>query len=115
MNINKKLWPEDRVVPQIEQSIDLSEPYKTVEKRYYSRFFYQQEEGEDQVVLIHSNRICLVSIAPNHPGVFSQFILRSYLIKVQNASNTFINISNNLEKSDPICRNDKQIYYLMTK
>ena len=74
MNINEKSWPEDRVVPPIEQSIDLSETYKTVEDRYYTRFFYQQEDGEDQVVLVHSNRICLVSIAPNHPGVFSQII-----------------------------------------
>ena len=76
MNINEKSWPEDRVVPPIEQSIDLSETYKTVEDRYYTRFFYQQEDGEDQVVLVHSNRICLVSIAPNHPGVFSQIISR---------------------------------------
>ena len=74
MNINEKSWPEDRVVPPIEQSIDLSETYKTVEDRYYTRFFYQQEDGEDQVVLVHSNRICLVSIAPNHPGVFSQIL-----------------------------------------
>ena len=80
MNVNEKSWPEDRVVPPIEQSIDLSETYKTVENRYYSRFFYQQEDGEDQVVLVHSNRICLVSIAPNHPGVFSQFISRRYFL-----------------------------------
>ena len=77
MNINEKSWPEDRVVPPIEQSINLSETYKTVEDRYYTRFFYQQEDGEDQVVLVHSNRICLVSIAPNHPGVFSQIISRN--------------------------------------
>ena len=81
MNINEKSWPEDRVVPPIEQSIDLSETYKTVEDRYYTRFFYQQEDGEDQVVLVHSNRICLVSISPNHPGVFSQFISRRYFYK----------------------------------
>ena len=77
MNINEKSWPEDRVVPPIDQSIDLSETYKTVEDRYYTRFFYQQEDGEDQVVLVHSNRICLVSIASNHPGVFSQIISRN--------------------------------------
>ena len=77
MNINEKSWPEDRVVPPIEQSIDLSETYKTVEDRYYTRFFYKQEDGEDQVVLVHSNRICLVSIASNHPGVFSQIISRN--------------------------------------
>lgn len=94
MKVNEKLWPEDRVVPPIQQSIDLSETYKTVEDRYYTRFFYQQEQGEDQVVLVHSNRICLVSIAPNHPGVFSQFFIADNFLKVHNASDT----CNNFEK-----------------
>ena len=110
MNINEKSWPEDRVVPPIEQSIDLSETYKTVEDRYYTRFFYQQEDGEDQVVLVHSNRICLVSISPNHPGVFSQFISRRYFYKSKYKMLQILalhNRSNNLEKSGPICTNVK--------
>ena len=74
MSTNERPWPEDRIVPPIEQSIDLSETYKNVENRYYSKFFHQQEDSQDQVVLVHTNRICLVSIAPNHPGVFSQFL-----------------------------------------
>lgn len=114
MNINEKSWPEDRVVPPIEQSIDLSETYKTVEDRYYTRFFYQQEDGEDQVVLVHSNRICLVSIAPNHPGVFSQFISRRYFYKSTQCFRLH-NRSNSLKKSGPICTNVKKrgIYYIL--
>ena len=98
MNTNENNWPEDRVVPPIEQSIDLTETYKTVENRYYSRYFYQQEDGEDQVVLVHSNRICLVSIAPNHPGVFSQFISRRYFFekKMLQKHAICINKKNNL-------------------
>ena len=68
----KAIWPEDRVVPPIEQSIDLSSSYKSVEDRYYSRYYYAQDDGEDQVVLVHTNRICLVSLAPNHPVVKEQ-------------------------------------------
>jgi len=82
MNINEKSWPEDRVVPQIEKSIDLSETYKTVEDRYYTRFFYQQEDGEDQVVLVHSNRICLVSIAPNHPVIKDKKVIKNLNFQV---------------------------------
>jgi len=82
MNINEKSWPEDRVVPPIEQSIDLSETYKTVEDRYYTRFFYQQEDGEDQVVLVHSNRICLVSIAPNHPVIKDKKVIKNLNFQV---------------------------------
>jgi len=82
MNINEKSWPEDRVVPQIEKSIDLSETYKTVEDRYYTRFFYQQEDGEDQVVLVHSNRICLVSIAANHPVIKDKKVIKNLNFQV---------------------------------
>ena len=55
--------------PPIETSIDLStnKKYETVERRYYKRYYKIQNDSEDQVVLLHSNRICLVSIAHKHP------------------------------------------------
>ena len=59
MTKNENSWPEDRIVPPIDQSIDLSEPYKNVENRYYSRFYHKQEDSQDQIVLVHTNRICL--------------------------------------------------------
>ena len=55
-------------VPPIELSLQScrTKKYETVERRYYKRY-YKLQNGEDQVVLLHSNRICLVSIAQKHP------------------------------------------------
>ena len=55
--------------PPIEQSLDLSLPYQNVESRYYCKYFYVHDQGENQVVLLHSNRICLVALAPSHPVI----------------------------------------------
>ena len=63
-----KLESEESV-PPIEKSLDLSQPYQTVEERYYSKYYFVQSNGEDHVVLVHTNRICLVSLAPNHPVI----------------------------------------------
>lgn len=67
MNTQKQLWPEDRVVPPIEESIDLTAPLKSVEDRYYTRYYHVQEDEQNQVVLVHSNRVCLVALANSHP------------------------------------------------
>lgn len=89
-NVNKNLWRfflsacvlgfsqmnlESKTVedlPLIHQSIDLSIPFKSVEDRYYSRYYHADENGQDQVVLVHSNRICLVSLAKSHPVIKEQ-------------------------------------------
>ena len=63
-----KSEPEESV-PPIEQSLNLLQPYQTVEERYYSKYYFVQSNGEDHVVLVHTNRICLVSLAPNHPVI----------------------------------------------
>jgi hypothetical protein len=66
-------WPEDRVVVPIDLSVDLSAKYQNVEERYYTPYFFAaQADGEDQVVLVHSNRVCLVSLAPNHPVILQK-------------------------------------------
>ena len=67
---------EDPRIPLIEKSIDLSAPYKKVEDRYYSRFFHAVDDEEDQVVLVHTNRICLVSLAANHPVIKKQKVIK---------------------------------------
>ena len=82
MNKNENSWPEDRIVPPIDQSIDLSEPYKNVENRYYSRFFHKQDDSQDQIVLIHTNRICLVSLAPNHPVIKEKKVIKNLNFQV---------------------------------
>ena len=66
------------MVPPIEKSIDLSVPYKKVEDRYYSRYYSanQDDEEEHQVISVHTNRICLVSLAANHPIVKKQKVIK---------------------------------------
>ena len=63
--------------PSIEKSVELADDFPTVERRYYNRFYFKgpvsnpenETETLDQVVLVHSNRICLVSLSPNHPVI----------------------------------------------
>ena len=69
MTNSENPWPSDRNVPEIEKSLDLTNSYQTVEERYYSKYFFAAENGEDQLVLVHTNRICLVALAPNHPVI----------------------------------------------
>jgi hypothetical protein len=57
-------------VPPIEESVDLSEPLRNVTDRYYSRLYRIDEDRSvrnDLCVLVHSNRVCLVTLAPSHP------------------------------------------------
>lgn len=72
----KRSWPEDREVPEIEESIDLTVEYQNVEDRYYTRYYFAQEEGQDQVVLLHSNRITLVALSPHHPVIKQKKIIK---------------------------------------
>lgn len=87
----KEVVAEDRALnqPSIEDSIDLQGPdtYATVEGRYFKRLYFKgpppQEGGGsetdatlDQLVLVHTNRICLVSLAPSHPVVAGKLTIR---------------------------------------
>ncbi|KAJ6637515.1 Protein Abitram [Pseudolycoriella hygida] len=42
----------------------------SVVDRYYTRYYYRKsdstQENEDHLILIHSNRVCLVGLAPSH-------------------------------------------------
>jgi len=63
-----------RVIPTIEHSIESTRPedYRTVTERYYTRFYCLDEDRErrhDILVLNHSNRICLITLAPTHPVI----------------------------------------------
>ena len=75
--------------PQIEDSIDLNveDSFATVERRYFKRLYFrgpsETEEGDnsngttlDQLVLVHSNKICLVSLAPSHPIITKNLTIR---------------------------------------
>lgn len=56
-------------IPDIIDSIPNFE-YKSVTDRYFSRRYcvnVKNEESNDHLLLFHSNRICLVTLAPSHP------------------------------------------------
>ena len=76
----------DRIVPQIEESLDLSLPYQSLEERYYTQYFHLTEDNQDQVVLVHSNRICLVSLSPNHTVIKDQKKIKSLNFDVSKRS-----------------------------
>ena len=54
----------------IEESIDLNEPYLSVTERYYTPYYKIDQDRarkNDLCLLIHSNRISLITLAPSHP------------------------------------------------
>jgi len=61
-------------IPPIEKSIpDIDEPFPSVIERYYTKYRYTDaKDGHDQLVMLHSNRICLITLAPNHPVIRDQ-------------------------------------------
>ena len=87
---------ESAIIPPIELS--LSKPadkiFDTVERRYYKRYYKVQENKEDQVVLLHSNRICLVSLAPNHPIITTHQKIVSLEFEVGNKRKPTDRLSN---------------------
>ena len=59
----------------IEESLDFSQSYQSVTERYYTPYFKLDEDRNrcnDLCLLVHSNRISLVCLAPSHPLVKSQ-------------------------------------------
>merc|ERR1712088_666699 len=65
---------EDKPIstPLIHQSIPSTDPkdYLTVTQRYYTPLYHldpDREKREDLLILCHSNKICLVALAPSHP------------------------------------------------
>lgn len=58
----------NKVVP-IEDSFDRNEEYKTVIERYYTKRYCLDVNVpmDDFCILFHSNRICVITLAPSHP------------------------------------------------
>jgi len=57
---------------RIEESIDLDDAYRTVTERYYTPFYKldtDRAKKNDLCLLVHSNRIAVVTLAPSHPVV----------------------------------------------
>lgn len=43
-----------------------------VVERYYTQLFYADDDGNDQFANMHSNRLCVIGVAPHHPLVRDQ-------------------------------------------
>ncbi|EEB19772.1 conserved hypothetical protein [Pediculus humanus corporis] len=59
----------------IENSFEKFEAYPRVVERYYKPFYFLSNKGlpsEHHCVLMHSNKICLITLAPTHPLIKSQ-------------------------------------------
>ncbi|KAL0273409.1 UNVERIFIED_CONTAM: hypothetical protein PYX00_006077 [Menopon gallinae] len=58
-----------RNIVKIEDSFDRVEEYPSVTERYYKRYYYKSGDSAcpDHCVLLHSNRICLITLSPSHP------------------------------------------------
>jgi len=70
----EKEVPEKLVVPAIQYSIPSTDhaDYRTVTQRYYTPLYHldpDRARGEDLLVLCHSNKICLIALAPSHPVI----------------------------------------------
>lgn len=72
--------PAPVVIPPIEESIDLSEPVRSVSERYYTPFYRvdaNRERRHDLCLLVHSNRIALITLAPSHPVLDQGLVVKS--------------------------------------
>ena len=65
-------------IPPIEDSIESTAPedYRSVTSRYYTKLYsldQDRDRSEDILVLNHSNKICLITLAPSHPVLANKF------------------------------------------
>jgi glycine cleavage system H lipoate-binding protein len=82
--------------PTIEMSLSCNpgKTFETVERRYYTRYYKPLDNEEDQVVLLHSNRICLVSLAPKHPIIRQNLKIEHLEFEVGNKRKPINRLSN---------------------
>lgn len=61
--------PEDDGVPPITE--DYQETFPSMVDRFFTRYYYIKKGGKTAPyqVLFHSNRICLICLAPEHPAL----------------------------------------------
>jgi len=76
-----------RTIPPIEKSIASTDPldYRTVTDRYYTKLYHidkDRERSHDILVLNHSNKICLITLAPSHPVLRKNLIIKKVNFEV---------------------------------
>jgi len=98
----------------IEESIDPNEPYRTVTERYYTPYYQLDADRgrrNDLCLLVHSNRISLVGLAPSHAlivrGVAVQRVNCEVTKHVDRKKNKAVGKSKkggqNLQANSPLC------------
>lgn len=74
-------------VPNIENSFEKLDAYQCVTERYYTQYFYLNDNGplnEHHCVLLHSNKICLITLAPSHPVIKEKKKIKKLDFQVSN-------------------------------
>jgi len=76
-----------RSIPAIEHSISSTSPldYLTVTERYYTNLYQldtDRERQHDILVLNHSNKICLITLAPSHPVLANKLEIKKVNFEV---------------------------------
>ena len=78
--------------PSIEDSITYDETFPSVTERYYTpRYYVDDKAGEDMCVLFHSNRICLLTLAPSHPIIKQKKTITKFDFQVTEHTNRLNN------------------------
>ncbi len=78
--------PPSWSIPPLESSVPLPSalaPFPSVQERYYTRFHTRDEAFPAQCVLLHSNRICLVTLGPGHPVVKGEKVVERVNFQVR--------------------------------
>ncbi|XP_047354598.1 protein Abitram [Vespa velutina] len=62
------VFPPDNDISDMLEGIDYSGSLPTITERYFSTYYKVdvQRPGDDMCIRVHSNRICLISLAPSH-------------------------------------------------
>lgn len=109
-------------VPTIEETIDLGNYKPYVERFFTLRYCIDvNEKFNDHCVLIHSNKICVISLAPSHPLICSDIRIEKVDFQVSKNTNRMNNKvsgkrkrnAQNLNQTSPLCRvecADNKIY-----
>lgn len=82
-------------IPPIEASIPCltkDATYPSVVQRYYTKYLYKEDKNNlNQTILLHSNRICLVTLHESHPVIAEKKGIQKLNFQVTNKINRLDN------------------------
>ncbi|XP_043268186.1 protein Abitram [Venturia canescens] len=61
-------FPEDEDIFEMVEEVNLKDPLPDITQRYFTSYYRMNfpQEGHDICIRMHTNRICLISLAPSH-------------------------------------------------